>query len=226
MRIYSFPEHFWDFAAEYVTELINHTASHLNNWRTQYETLHGDTPDISIFCFHFYEPIFYLDTSTSFPNTNMLPGRFLGFARTTGDSFTFLILPDQSGRVIHRSVIQRRQHTIMNNATLENTEAEEKHTMTIDTTIKNEEEEGEEENKVIKENHTTTIENDHEDNDIILEDNNIISAIPNTTAPAISNTTAIYNHSNNIRTDIEDILNLSFNPEDGMLQANIKWKDG
>lgn len=72
---------------------------------------------------------------------------------------------------------------------------------------------------MIKENHTTTIENDHEDNDIILEDNNIISAIQSTPAPAISNTTPIYNHFNNIQTDIEDILNLSFNPEDGMLQA-------
>jgi len=79
---------------------------------------------------------------------------------------------------------------------------------------------------VIEENHTTTIGNDHEDNDIILEDNNIISAIQSTPAPAISNLTPIHNHFNNIQTDIEDILNLSFNPEDGTLQANIKWKDG
>jgi len=56
MRIYSFPEHFWDFAAEYVTDLINHTASRRNNWRTPYETLHGNTPDISIFCFQFLNP--------------------------------------------------------------------------------------------------------------------------------------------------------------------------
>jgi len=120
----------------------------------------------------------------------------------------------------------------MNNTTVENTEVEnttvEKENTEVEDnhTTRIEEEETEEENKVIEENHTTTIGNDHEDNDIILEDNNIISAIQSIPAPAISNTTPIYNHFNNIQTDIEDILNLSFNPEDGTLQANIKWKDG
>jgi hypothetical protein len=162
----------------------------------------------------------------------MLPGRFLGFARTTGDSFTFLILPDQSSRVIHRSVIQRRQHTIMNNTKAENTEVEDSTVEQENTEVEDnhtteiEEEETEKENNMIEENHTTTIGNDHEDNDIILEDNNIMSTIQSTPTPAISNTTPVYNHFNNIQTDIEDILNLSFNPEDGTLQANIKWKDG
>jgi hypothetical protein len=64
MHIHSVLERFWDYVAEYVTELINHTAFHHNNWRTPYETLHGDTPDTSIFCFHFYEPML---TSTRLP---------------------------------------------------------------------------------------------------------------------------------------------------------------
>jgi hypothetical protein len=131
MRIHSIPERCWDYAAEYITELINHTASSRNQWHTPYETLHGDTPDISIFRFHFYEPILYLDTSASFSHDNMPPSRFLGIAHNTGDSFTFLVLPDHSGRVIYRSVIQRR-NTHMNHTTVENIEIEENHTTEIE----------------------------------------------------------------------------------------------
>jgi hypothetical protein len=70
------------------------------------------------------------------------------------------------------------------------------------------------------------VEINNEDNDIILEENNIISAIQSTIAPTISNTPPIYNHFSDICTDVDEILNLSFNPKDGTLQANIKWKDG
>ena len=39
----------------------------------------------------------------------MLPGRFLGIARTIGDHFTFIIFQDllKTGKVLHRSIIQR-----------------------------------------------------------------------------------------------------------------------
>ncbi len=40
----------------------------------------------------------------------MLPGRFLGIARTTGDTFTFVITKDDGIKSIalHRSIIRRR----------------------------------------------------------------------------------------------------------------------
>lgn len=57
MSLHSAPEHYWDYATEYATELINHTAAERLQWHTPYERIHRETPDISIFCFIFYEPI-------------------------------------------------------------------------------------------------------------------------------------------------------------------------
>jgi hypothetical protein len=67
------------------------------------------TQDISVFCYFFYEPIYYMDPSIKFPQHNMLPGCFLGIAHTTGDSFTFIVVQEDclTGRVLHRSVIRK-----------------------------------------------------------------------------------------------------------------------
>jgi hypothetical protein len=70
-----------------------------------------ERPQISqYFAFFFYEPIYYMDPSVKFPQHNMLPGRFLGIARTTGDSFTFIIAQEDrlTGCVLHRSVTRIR----------------------------------------------------------------------------------------------------------------------
>jgi len=100
---------FWDYACEYITELINHYATRWLDWRTPYESLHGEIPDISVFCYFFYEPIYYMDPSLKFPQHNMLPGRFLGIARTTGDNFTFIVVQEDrlTGHMLHRSVIHK-----------------------------------------------------------------------------------------------------------------------
>jgi hypothetical protein len=104
------PSRYWDYVAEYTVELINHTTIRRLSWRTPYEALYGDTPDISVFRFIFYEAIYYLEPNIQFPNANMLPGRFLGIARTTGDTFTFVI--ETEGKIrniaLHRSIIRRR----------------------------------------------------------------------------------------------------------------------
>jgi hypothetical protein len=71
----------------------------------------GDTLDISVFRFSFWETIYYHDPHARFPNPNLLTGRFLGIARTTGDTFTFYIYTQKAqGRnvVLARSVIRRR----------------------------------------------------------------------------------------------------------------------
>jgi hypothetical protein len=56
-----------------------------------------------------------MDPSAKFPQHNMLPGHFLGIARSTGDSFTFIISQANNiiGRVLHRSVIRKRSPTIL-----------------------------------------------------------------------------------------------------------------
>ena len=85
-------EKYWDFAVELATEYLNPIATRKLGWKSPHECHFGETPDLSFFSFLFYEQIHYLEPNASFPKPNMLPGRFLGIARTTGDAFTFYIL--------------------------------------------------------------------------------------------------------------------------------------
>lgn len=90
---------------------MNHTASRSLGWKTPFEAHYGDTPDISVFRFEFWEPVYYHEPHLKFSHPNLLPGRFLGIARTTGDTFTFYVYTQRSkGRntVLARSVIRRR----------------------------------------------------------------------------------------------------------------------
>jgi hypothetical protein len=113
MSTYSTPSKYCDYGVEYSVELINHTAVRKLAWRTPYEVLHGNTPDISVFRYTFYEPVYYLDPNVQFPKPNMLPGRFMGIARTTGDAFTFIIMTYDGIKSIalHRSIIKHRDIT-------------------------------------------------------------------------------------------------------------------
>ena len=90
---------------------VNHIATRKLGWKTLNECHFGETPDLSVFCFVFYEKIHYLEPNASFPKPNMLPGRFLGITRTTGDAFTFYILT-KSGKgrddvILTRSVVRK-----------------------------------------------------------------------------------------------------------------------
>ena len=87
-----------------------HIATRKPGWKTPHECHFGDTPDHLLFHFLFYEKIRYLELNASFPKPNMLPGRFLGIARTTGDAFTFCILTkSEKGRdvILTRSVVRK-----------------------------------------------------------------------------------------------------------------------
>jgi len=110
MKEHNTPERFRCYTSEYAVELVNHTAAKRIKWKTPYTLLHGKTPDIPVFRFSFFESIFYLNPHATFPQPNMLPGRFLDIARTTGNSFTFIIAQDTSktGKILHRSIIQKR----------------------------------------------------------------------------------------------------------------------
>jgi len=99
MQLNDAPEKYWDFAVELATEYLNHIATRKLGWKTPHECHFGETPDLSVFDFLFYEQIHYLEPKASFPKPNMLPGEFLGIARTTGDAFTFYILTKHEKRV-------------------------------------------------------------------------------------------------------------------------------
>ena len=104
------PLEFWCYALEYIA-LLQSVIAHWNlNWESPHTLHYGDTPDISVFHFVFWSPVWYYAPSNSFPNSKRLPGRFIGIARNVGDAFCFLIVihdddPDKH-KVIARSVVQ------------------------------------------------------------------------------------------------------------------------
>jgi hypothetical protein len=55
------------------------------------EVMRGHTPDISMFRFRFWEPVWYFEPTAKYPKPNFLPGRFVGIAWEHGDAFTYKI---------------------------------------------------------------------------------------------------------------------------------------
>ena len=85
------PLEFWCYALEYIA-LLQSVIAHRNlNWESPHTLHFGDTPDISVFRFVYWSPVWYYAPSNSFPNSKMLPGRFIGIAHNVGVAFCFLI---------------------------------------------------------------------------------------------------------------------------------------
>lgn len=107
------PLTFWCYALEYIASVRECIARRSLGWRSPYEVTWGITPDISVFRFVFWEPLWYYDPRRGFPKSKMRKGRFLGIATNVGDAFCFLVLvePDTPGgrpQVLARSVVRRR----------------------------------------------------------------------------------------------------------------------
>jgi Reverse transcriptase (RNA-dependent DNA polymerase) len=108
------PLNYWCYALEYMSLLRTVPARRSLDWRTPHEAHWGDRPDISVFRFVFWEPIWYYHPRQAFPKPKMMKGRFLGVAQNIGDAFCFLILTqpeadeESSPQVLARSVIRRR----------------------------------------------------------------------------------------------------------------------
>jgi hypothetical protein len=82
-----------------------------------HEFHYSDTPDISMYRFKFWHPVWYYAPKQSFPKSKMLCGwLFLGVAKNIGDAFCFLVLSDpehtkpedtkKPQQVIARTVVQ------------------------------------------------------------------------------------------------------------------------
>ncbi len=83
------PLQFWSFALEYVCLLRTVLARRSLEWSTPHERHWGEFPDISMFRFDFWQPVWYNQPRQSFPRTKMLKGRFLGIAQSIGHAFCF-----------------------------------------------------------------------------------------------------------------------------------------
>ena len=98
---------------KWCVDVRNHVSSRKLKWRTPHEVLTGETPDISVFRFHFWESVMYWDPTIKQPEDGWLPGRFLGIAWKSGDAMTYYIetdKPKDQGRnvVLTRSTVKPR----------------------------------------------------------------------------------------------------------------------
>ena len=80
------------------------------------EKLHGKNPNISMFRFGFWAPVWYYEPTAKFPTPNFLPAQHLGIASKRGDYFAYKVwtLPDnkwENGRELVRDIVTLRQHT-------------------------------------------------------------------------------------------------------------------
>ena len=103
----------WYFCIEYIVVLNSILVRKALGWRTAHELHWGDTPDISMFRFYFWQPVWYYNPNVPFPSPKMLKGRFLGFAQNVADSFCYLILTNTSKEgdkpsILSRSVVRPR----------------------------------------------------------------------------------------------------------------------
>ena len=101
------------FLYKHLCDCHNHTALQSLKWRTPLEALDGETPDISVFRFSFYEPVWYLKGRAQFPDCKWVKGRFIGIAWNMGDQICFDILPvEERARecVVQCSVVLPRHH--------------------------------------------------------------------------------------------------------------------
>jgi hypothetical protein len=97
---------------KHLCDANNHTAKAKLNWQTPLEYSQGETPDISVFCFHFWEPVWFLRGPAQMPHRKWVRGRSMGIAWSTGDAMTFVVHPDKDeelgSRTVHRSVVVAR----------------------------------------------------------------------------------------------------------------------
>lgn len=73
-------------------DVLDHVARHKLKWQCSKTVGTGETADLSVFRFCFWEPAWCHDPSAKFPSPNLLPGQFLGVARSSGNEFTCHVL--------------------------------------------------------------------------------------------------------------------------------------
>ena len=87
------PLSYWCYAAQFLDKVRRCLSKSSLDGRCGNEALNGETPDISIFRFPWFSPIWYYSPTVSFPQDKMKAGFFLDIAANTGDGFAYIILP-------------------------------------------------------------------------------------------------------------------------------------
>ena len=112
MNLSGAPSSTWFLCLEYVCFIMNRMALGSLDWRTPYEKLFGQTPDISmIYRFKFYDRVYYKRTASRGGDDDDNPsdeaaGRFVGFSESIGHMMTYKVLTEDTNKVIFRSRIR------------------------------------------------------------------------------------------------------------------------
>ncbi len=99
--------HFWLLCLLYVVFLLNHLASDALGGLTPLEVATGQRPDISaLLQFRWFEPVLYSVDHKFASDSPEKSGRWVGIAEHQGDALTYLILTDDTNKVIARSAVR------------------------------------------------------------------------------------------------------------------------
>jgi len=101
------PPFLWLYALQYFAYIHNRTSNDLLDGQTPYFVRWGETPDISpLLSFTWYEPVYYLESTETFPSTRERLGYWIGVADNVGDFLTYWILTADHQHVVARSVVR------------------------------------------------------------------------------------------------------------------------
>ena len=98
----------WLLCAQWVCDVMNHTALERLDWRTPMELLQGQTPDISIMLVFLFWDVVYVSRykddkyagQIGSKKSSEVRGRFVGFAWDVGHALTFKVLTDDSKKIL------------------------------------------------------------------------------------------------------------------------------
>ena len=98
------PVSYWYYAASFLDKTRRYISHPSIGNRSGYEVIKGETGDISIFRFYWFEPIWFYNPQSSFSKDKMEPCFFLDLADNTGDNFSYVVLPvkDRSNIPLYR----------------------------------------------------------------------------------------------------------------------------
>ena len=113
LKVSGAPLVFWCYCMKFIVDCMNYTASSRTGWRTPIELLNGDTPDITMFRYEFWQPVEVYDNVAPFPTHKMIDARFIGIAWESGDAFTYRVWTEpggvwKNGQELIRNVVRPR----------------------------------------------------------------------------------------------------------------------
>ena len=106
------PAIYWLLCLNYVIFIMNRIHLESIQWRTPYEKVTRNTPDISIiYCFQFYDRNYFkrneLRGGKHFPSeSNESLGQFVGFLEDVGYHITYIIIIEATDKILYRSRIK------------------------------------------------------------------------------------------------------------------------